>query len=100
MAFLEATPMAGSDRIKSRFRATLSGNDIWNRVGDVIDPMSGAARKQFRQSSLQSPILSLGALKSLDDIARTIRDKYPGRFDSYQKALDHVLVFFKRYQQA
>lgn len=103
---------------------------IWNWDSDVIAAGTGAVRKQYRQSSFQSRIFSPPSIKTLasdfvpapsemlaieqdcltlvqdgsgrtlGNIAQTIMEKYPARFDSYQKALDHVVVFFKRYQEA
>lgn len=103
---------------------------IWSWDSEVIDGSSRERRKQFRQSSFLGKIFSPQAIKtlasdhvptgsalmeidrdcltmvqagqgySLDAIARTIHEKYPARFVTHQKALDHVAVLFKRYHEA
>ena len=103
---------------------------VWAWDSDVIDGETGAVRNTFRQSSFLCKIFSPQAIKSLandfvpqrsdlmaidrdclalvqedaghslDAIARSIMEKHPTRLDSYQKALDHVAVFFKRYNDA
>lgn len=103
---------------------------IWTWDSDIIDGATGSVRQKFRQSTFGSKVFSPNALKTLakdsvpnatetlaidrdclamvgdaqghtvDDIARAILAKYPGRFGSHQKALDHVAAFFKRYSES
>lgn len=123
-----AVKMKQGDRMVLRLRATHTGGGyIWTWHSQFIDQAAGKVTHSFNQSSFGSKVYSKDLLKTmsnqyvpeatkmmqvdadclglvgegrnLDTIAKTLLQRHPDAFQSYQQALDRVVNLFQRYSQ-
>lgn len=124
-----AVKMKRGDRLVLRMRATHSGGGyIWTWDSQFIDQATGKITRSFNQSSFGSKVYAKDLLKTmsnqyvpeatkmmqvdadclalagegrnLDTIAKTMLERHPDAFPSYQQALDRLVSLFERYGRA
>ncbi|MFN3990813.1 MAG: 50S ribosomal protein L11 methyltransferase [Erythrobacter sp.] len=124
---LDDAPRLGvGDRISVRVRGTLPGDDyVWMWEWQVLDAAGNPQGPPVRQSTFLSQSLSaqslaklastripeantqllldrdclglVGAGRTLDEIARTLQERFPQFLPDHKAALDHVSICLARY---